>query len=268
MRVVEVINRTIDVASLNGQIIAFDNNSYTIRFHFKKMFNEETDLSTYTWYLIFVNSEERGDVVALSSPTLDGESHFYVDWQPGGVFTQVGGGCYLQLFGVSGENKWHTEQCYIVVGKALTSDSSSPLTPSVLLTYLTTFQGLRDNAAGSAAAAADAATAAINAKDAAIAAKDLAVSSKDTAVSASGTAVAAKDIAVQSKNDAQTAKTDAVAAKTAAETAKEEARAYAEIAEAAGGTYAVVINGVPYSILFCVDDDQTHLGLKFSPISA
>lgn len=267
MKIVNVNDRTIDVDALSGQIVAFDNTSYTIRFRLKKLYNEETDLSAYTWYLIFRNSEDQGDVVALTTEQ-DNDDSFFVDWQPGGLFTQVGGGCNLQLFAISGENKWHTEICYLVVKHGLTSSSDSPIAPSVLLTYLTTFQGLRDNAAGSAAAAADAATAAINAKNAAIAAKDLAVSSKDTAVSASGTAVAAKDIAVQSKNDAQTAKTDAVAAKTAAETAKEEAQAYAEIAEAAGGTYAVVINGVPYSILFCVDDDQTHLGLKFSPISA
>lgn len=153
MKIVEVKDRTIDSAALNGQIVAFDNNSYTIRFRLAKMFNDETDLSAYVWYLIFVNSEEQGDVVALSAPVADGDNHFYIDWQPGGIFTQTGGGCYLQLFGVKGENKWHTEQCYVLIHKALTADSTSPLSPSILLTYLTTFQTLETNAANSARAA-------------------------------------------------------------------------------------------------------------------
>ena len=90
MKIVNVNDRTIDVDALNGQIVAFDNTSYTIRFCIKKMYNGETDLSTYTWYLIFRNSEDQGDVVSLATAQND-ESSFFVDWQPGGLFTQVGG---------------------------------------------------------------------------------------------------------------------------------------------------------------------------------
>lgn len=159
MRIVNVTDRKIDADALNGQIVAFDNTSYTIRFCIKKMYGEETDLSSYTWYLIFRNSEDQGDVVALAVSENDSDS-FFLDWQPGGLFTQVSGGCHFQLFGVSGDNKWHTDLCYIVVGKGLTSDSESPLEPSVLLTYLTTFQGLENDASDSANAAAASALAA------------------------------------------------------------------------------------------------------------
>ena len=228
MKIVNVNDRIIDADALNGQIVAFDNTSYTIRFRVSKLYNGETDLSTYTWYLIFRNSEDQGDVVALTTAVNDDNS-FFVDWHPGGLFTQVGGGCNFQLFAISGDNKWHTDTCYIIVKKSLTSSSDSPLEPSVLLTYLSTFQELKSNASESATAAEDAATAAINAKNAAIAAKDLAVSSKDTAVSASGTAVAAKDIAVQSKNNAQTAKEAAEAAERAAKGYRDEAMALAGV---------------------------------------
>ncbi len=159
MKIVNVNDRIIDADALNGQIVAFDNTSYTIRFCIRKMYNGETDLSAYTWYLIFKNSEDQGDVVALTTAEND-ENSFFVDWQPGGLFTQVGGGCNFQLFAISGDNKWHTDTCYIIVKRGLTSSSDSPLEPSVLLTYLSTFQGLKSDASDSATAAAASALAA------------------------------------------------------------------------------------------------------------
>lgn len=228
MKIVNVNDRTIDVDALSGQIVAFDNTSYTIRFRLKKLYNEETDLSAYTWYLIFRNSEDQGDVVALTTEQ-DNDDNFFVDWQPGGLFTQVGGGCNLQLFAISGENKWHTEICYLVVKHGLTSSSDSPIAPSVLLTYLSTFQGLRDDAAGSATSAAASAQAALNAKNDAVAAKNTAVSSKDTAEDAKNAAVSAKNDAVQAKNNAQTAKEAAEAAERAAKGYRDEAMAVAGV---------------------------------------
>ena len=251
MIVVEIENRTIDVAALNGQIVALDNNSYTIRFRFKKMFNDETDLSTYTWYLIFVNSEEQGDVVALSAPAADGDNHFFVDWQPGGVFTQTGGGCYLQLFGVSGENKWHTEQCYVVIHKALTSDSTSPLTPSVLLTYLTTFQGLKSDAADSAAAA---------------------LASKNAAALSESNALSYKQQTDQ--NRAQVATDKGVVAADKATVAADKAAALqaladmqalvlaAEAAAAAEGSPVAVIEGDQYTVGIVVSRGKVFLSAE------
>ena len=250
MKVVEILNRTIDAAALNGQIVAFDNNSYTIRFHLKKMFNEETDLSEYTWYLIFVNSDQQGDVVALSAPTLDGDSHFYVDWQPGGVFTQTGGGCYLQLFAVNGDNKWHTEQCYIVVRKALTSDSTSPLAPSVLLTYLTTFQGLKTDAADSAASALESKNAAATSEQNALLYKQQTDQNRAQVATDKGAVATDKAAAEAYKNAALQALADMHALVLAA-----------EAAAAAEGSPVAVIEGDQYTVGMVVSRGRTYLSV-------
>lgn len=247
MKIVNVNDRTIDVDALNGQIVAFDNTSYTIRFCIKKMYNGETDLSTYTWYLIFRNSEDQGDVVSLATAQND-ESSFFVDWQPGGLFTQVGGGCNLQLFAISGENKWHTEICYIVVKKGLTSSADSPLEPSVLLTYLTTFQGLRSEAAGSAAAAAASALAAAQSEANALSYKQQADQDKTQTTTDRG--VVATDKA-------------AVAAdKAAALQALAEMRSLVLAAEAnaaAASTPIAVIEGDQYSVGLVVSRGRAYL---------
>lgn len=258
MQQAHIRGKTIDVTDIKYMLVESDH-CESIQFVVKAQFSDEVDLSTFAFVLRWQDADGEGADIPLEKTVSDGK--VYLSFTPGGSFTAKTGRMTIQLRGAKTVNgvafNWNSETSNIYIDSLLSPESPTAPDPSVYQQVLNRMAELDEDVA-----------AAGEAKNAAIAAKDLAVSSKDTAVSASGTAVSAKDIAVQSKNDAQTAKTDAVAAKTAAETAKEEARAYAEIAEAAGGTYAVVINEVPYSILFCVDDDQTHLGLKFSPISA
>lgn len=247
MKIVNVNDRTIDVEALSGQIVAFDNTSYTIRFRIKKLYNEETDLSAYTWYLIFRNSEDQGDVVALTTEQ-DNDDTIFVDWQPGGLFTQVGGGCNLQLFAISGENKWHTEICYLVVKHGLTSSSDSPIAPSVLLTYLTTFQELKGDAEDSASAAAASALAAAQSEANALSYKQQA--DQDKAQTTTDRGAVASD------------KATVAADKAAALQALAEMRSLVMAAEAnaaAASTPIAVIEGDQYSVGLVVSRGRVYL---------
>ena len=262
MKNIDIIDREIFLPGSLTLVVTGDNRAETIRFRMRT----NPELEGFDFYLRYRNSNGEGEEMPLVRT--DSERHTFLDWNPDVNFSAITGNTAIMIVGIKTNPAnpdvpfvWNSLMADICVERAVGYDSPiDPQTPTLLITYLGTFQGLRDEA--------------VEAKDLANQAVGYAQQAATDAESAKNEAIAAKegllDIYDAAVADVNGAKVEAIGAigsnRTEALSAISGAKAGA--IEAIGSNRAEALSAISGAKAGAIDDIDAKKSNAISDIEA